>query len=143
MLTRSNNTYLLDYLCPLINISSNNSEMLTRSNNTYLLDYLCPLINISSNNSEMLTRSNNTYLLDYLCPLINISSNNSEMLTRSNNTYLLDTVPKYKLHSTNCRSFSISAPYLCNSLPPALRTITSTLSFKKELKTHLFNNSFE
>ena len=40
------------------------------------------------------------------------------------------------------RSFAYCAPRLYNKLPHSLRTITSTDSFKKYLKTHLFRKSY-
>ena len=80
---------------------------------------------------------------DYLASLINKSATVNQKNTRSTNTFHLDTVHKYKLHSTNCRSFVISAPYLWNSLPSDIRTITTTATFKIHLKTYLFKLAFD
>jgi hypothetical protein len=38
------------------------------------------------------------------------------------------------------RAFSVAAPSLWNSLPLAIRNANSVNSFKRQLKTHLFNN---
>ena len=40
------------------------------------------------------------------------------------------------------RAFSVYAPKLWNRLPTELRTATSTSTFKKNLKTHLFKRAF-
>jgi len=38
------------------------------------------------------------------------------------------------------RAFSVAGPKAWNSLPQSLRDTTSTATFKRHLKTHLFNN---
>ena len=40
------------------------------------------------------------------------------------------------------RSFSVAAPVLWNNLPLALKSITSTESFKKQLKAYLFAQAY-
>ena len=49
-------------------------------------------------------------------------------------------VPLVKRKTFAERSFAIQGPKLWNSLPLELRSITNTDNFKKQLKTHLFNN---
>ena len=48
-------------------------------------------------------------------------------------------VPKTHTHTGN-RAFSSSAPRLWNNLPAMIRGTTTTASFKKSLKRHLFPN---
>ena len=67
---------------------------------------------------------------DYLASLLHLHTPITSLQTRSSNTFILTTPHLHKLHSSNIRSFALSAPYLCNSLPNHLRTNTSTPSFK-------------
>ena len=60
---------------------------------------------------------------------------------RSSNQKLL-TVPKRRLKSFGHRSFSYLAPTIWNALPDDLRFAPSISSFRKALKTHLFNLAF-
>ena len=48
-------------------------------------------------------------------------------------------VPSYELKSAGKRSFSVAAATHWNKLPPKLRHVTSLSTFKKHLKTFLFN----
>ena len=57
---------------------------------------------------------------------------------RSQNSLLLST-PRFKLKTFGGKSFTVSGPSVWNSLPFSLRQIQSFPSFKKYLKTHLFN----
>ena len=59
---------------------------------------------------------------------------------RSSNMKFLS-VPKVKT-KTGSRAFSSCAPALWNSLPLSLRSIDSTPTFRKHLKTHLFGMAF-
>ena len=59
---------------------------------------------------------------------------------RSNKGPLL-TVPRVKT-VTGSRAFSYCAPYLWNSLPLSLRSLDSVSSFRKHLKTYLFDLAF-
>ena len=56
---------------------------------------------------------------------------------RSSNEKLLQ-VPKSKLKTYGDRSFEVVAPKLWNDLLRNIRDTTSTYSFKKNLKTHLY-----
>ena len=56
---------------------------------------------------------------------------------RSQNAHLL-TVPSFNLQTFGKKSFSVAAPLLWNSLPLSLRKSDSLATFKKHLKTHLF-----
>ena len=49
-------------------------------------------------------------------------------------------VPLVKWKTFAERSFAVQGPKLWNSLPLELRLITNTDNFKKQLKTHLFND---
>ena len=59
---------------------------------------------------------------------------------RSNSGQLL-AVPRVK-SKTGSRAFCVCAPSLWNSLPVTLHSATSTASFRKSLKTHLFDLAF-
>jgi len=81
-------------------------------------------------------RINNLEMPSYLCDLL-IPYTPSRNL-RSQDAALFH-VPRFKLNSWGKRAFSIYAPSLWNSLPLSLRQCSSLCSFKKHLKTHLFN----
>ncbi len=76
------------------------------------------------------------YLSDLLSPYV------PPRLLRSLGCELL-TVPRFHLSSMGGRSFSVIAPKLWNSIPLALRTITSLSVFKTQLKTYLFTQYFQ
>ena len=59
---------------------------------------------------------------------------------RSSNMFLLQ--EHRSKHSWGDRSFEVAAPRLWNELPPALKSCTSILSFKKLLKTYLMREAF-
>ena len=48
-------------------------------------------------------------------------------------------IPKAKLVNYGDRAFEVAAPSLWNKLPMSLRNTDNYNSFKKNLKTHLFN----
>ena len=80
---------------------------------------------------------------DYLASLLHIHTSITTLQTRSSNTFILNTTLHfYKLHSSNIRSFALSAPYHWNSLPKHLRINSSTPSFTRHLKTHYFSLAF-
>ena len=60
---------------------------------------------------------------------------------RSGNQKLLE-IPLSRTKSYGDRSFSIAGPRLWNNLPKNLRLCSSIDVFKKNLKTHLFKNTF-
>ena len=66
---------------------------------------------------------------------------NVKTLRSSNNDHL--EVTNARLKTFGDRAFAIYAPHLWNSLPLALRQLTSTNSFKSELKTYLFKKHYE
>jgi len=49
----------------------------------------------------------------------------------------------YVRTSFGSRSFSVAAPKIWNSLPPALRMCTSHDTFRHQLKTHYFQLAFQ
>ena len=55
---------------------------------------------------------------------------------------LLDSDYRPKLRTVGYRSFDGYAPHLWNSLPQSLRDIPKLDSFKRQLKTFLFNQAF-
>ena len=79
---------------------------------------------------------------EYLTNLITLKLEQNN-ITRSSNNFTLNLPSKYQLHSTNIRAWSISSPYNWNTLPPNIRTTTSTPLFKKLLKTWLFQIAHE
>ena len=74
-----------------------------------------------------------TYLFNYLVPLQN------SRLLRSSNTNML-TVPRFRT-KWGSRALSDAAPSTWNSLPVNLRPASTVTSFKKTLKTFLFNSA--
>ena len=52
-------------------------------------------------------------------------------------------VHRYRLKRYGERSFLASAPVIWNALPLSLRSCTSLLSFRKNLKTYLFKKAFD
>ncbi len=70
-----------------------------------------------------------------------LSSYTPSRSLRSSSSELL-CVPRFRLSSMGGRSFSVTAPKLWNSLPLALRTVTSFSEFKSKLKTYLFNQHY-
>ena len=57
---------------------------------------------------------------------------------RSNDKLLLKIPPSLKTNKFEDRAFSFAAPTLWNTLPDNVRNARTLLSFKKDLKTHLF-----
>ncbi|KAF7654411.1 hypothetical protein LDENG_00070170 [Lucifuga dentata] len=47
-------------------------------------------------------------------------------------------IPRSRFKTKDDRAFEVAALTLWNSLPPSLRSVDSVDSFKKQLKTHLF-----
>ena len=70
-----------------------------------------------------------------------ISIRKPKRTLRSSAELILNTYT-YNMKTYGYRSFSVSAPLLWNSLPSSIRNITSLASFKKELKTYLFQLAF-
>ena len=71
-------------------------------------------------------------LLDIYAPKRNLRSLSDKKLV----------VPRYKLCSYGYRSFSVSAPFLWNSLPQDIRLCETLDCFKNKLKTHLFRHAY-
>ena len=76
----------------------------------------------------------------YIQDLISVSVKERDL--RSNNQLLLE-VPKCRLSTYGCRSFSYSAPMLWNRLPEKCRKASTLTGFKSLLKTHLFKVAFD
>ena len=76
------------------------------------------------------------YLSELLCP------QNSGCNLRSSNTNFLR-VPLAKTVKYGDRAFTRAAPMAWNSLPVGMRTLPSVMSFKKSLKTYLFQRCYE
>ena len=65
-----------------------------------------------------------------------------EASLRSKNKSLL-TVPDFRLDTFGRRSFQYAAPQEWNALPLSMRTIGSLNTFKKDLKSHLFDKHYK
>ena len=76
----------------------------------------------------------------YLSTLLQIYSPNR--LLRSSNDTRIFVIPKVKKNVGN-RSFSFSGPEIWNSLPYHVRHSPTSAIFKKNLKTYLFQSSYE
>ena len=61
---------------------------------------------------------------------------------RSNLDHSLLVIPRTKCKTFASRSFSVAVPTLRNHLPRGLRESTTLLSFKHDLKTHLYKEAF-
>ena len=79
----------------------------------------------------------------YISELISLTSNaHSHNLRSSNDKWLLK-MPTSKTKVTlGDRAFSCAAPKIWNNLPLLIRKSQSIISFKTELKTHLFVQAF-
>jgi len=60
---------------------------------------------------------------------------------RSSNTYLLVRPTSITSNFTS-RAFSVSAPSTWNSLPTHIRSVDKLSTFKRQLKSHLFQSAF-
>ena len=74
--------------------------------------------------------------------LRNLVKPKSTYVICSNNSTLLLPPTQKMLHTLGARSFAAAAPALWNKLPADVRTVASLNSFKKSIKTFLFNDSF-
>ena len=61
---------------------------------------------------------------------------------RSSTTTTL-VVPPVQRSTLGDRAFPVAAPRAWNSLPPSLRTVSSLVPFRHQLKTFLFVHSFD
>ena len=75
----------------------------------------------------------------YLINLIRLKKNTRTL--RNNDTNLLE-VDNIRTNAWGTRCFSSSSPSLWNNLPAELRKIEKYDTFKKHLKTHLFNTYY-
>ena len=74
----------------------------------------------------------------YLSDLLVVQKPLRKLRSNSNNSICLST-PRYKTETYGKRAFSSCAPRLWNLLPDGLRNSKDTESFKKQLKTFLFD----
>ena len=77
----------------------------------------------------------------YISELITVKPKSTHGLRSNNSTLLLPPTQKM-LPTLGARSFAAAAPALWNKLPADIRNVASLNSFKKSLKTFLFNESF-
>ena len=76
----------------------------------------------------------------YLNELLTLYRPNRTLRSSSDKLRLV-TVP-YNLKTYGCRSYSVQAPILWNSLPFHIRSADSINSFKSKLKTYLFKSAY-
>ena len=74
----------------------------------------------------------------YLQNLIIRTKTNRHNRRSSTDPHLL-VIPRTKYKTFADRSFSVAGPTLWNKLPKKIRSAKTLLSFKKDLKTHLFS----
>ena len=77
----------------------------------------------------------------YISELITVKPKSTHGLRSNNSTLLLPPTQKM-LPTLGARSFAAAAPALWNKLPGYIRNVASLNSFKKSIKTFLFNESF-
>ena len=75
----------------------------------------------------------------YICDLIIARTYNR--VVRSNNSFAL-VVPMIKLKHYGEQSFSYAAPVEWNKLDVEIRSLSNLETFKKKVKTYLFNIAF-
>ena len=78
----------------------------------------------------------------YLEVLLQYKHNTTNRTLRSNSDQSLLLIPHTKCKTFASRSFSVAAPTLWNHLPRGLRESKTLLSFKCDLKTHLYKEAF-
>ena len=77
---------------------------------------------------------------DYLQDLLHYKHNTRSL--RSTMDHSLLVIPCTKCKTFADRSFSVAAPSLWNGLPKDIRESKTLLSFKRDLKTHLYKETF-
>ena len=77
----------------------------------------------------------------YISDLITVKPKSTYGLHSNNSTLLLPPTQEM-LPTLGARSFAAAAPALWNKLPADIRNVASLNSFKKSIKTFLFNESF-
>ena len=77
----------------------------------------------------------------YLQDILQHKTHRRDLRSASNNSLLL--IPRTKCKTFAARAFSVSAPTLWNNLPRILRESPTLLSFKHDLKTHLYQEAFK
>ena len=78
----------------------------------------------------------------YISELISVKDTSGRYSLRSNSGILLNFRTCKSLTTLGDRSFYMAAPKLWNNLPLFIRNISFVNSFKKSLKTHLFQKAF-
>ena len=77
---------------------------------------------------------------DYLQDFLHHKHNTRSL--RSTMDHSLLVIPRTKCKTFAARSFSVAAPSLWNGLPKDIRESNTLLSFKRDLKTHLYKETF-
>ena len=76
----------------------------------------------------------------YLQDFLHYRHNTRSLRSTMDQSLLL--IPRTKLKTFAARSFSVAAPTLWNDLPKCIRESNTLLSFKRDLKTHLYKDVF-
>ena len=77
---------------------------------------------------------------DYLQDFLHYKHNTRFLRSTMDQSLLV--IPHTKCKTFAARSFSVAAPSLWNGLPKDIRESNTLLSFKRDLKTHLYNETF-
>ena len=77
----------------------------------------------------------------YLNKLVPVSSLPGRRRLRSSFTLQLH-IPPYRLSTAGRRSFPVAASFFWNTLPDDVQSTPSASSFRQQLKTFLFHQSF-
>ena len=77
----------------------------------------------------------------YLGPLNRVADVSGRRSLRSSGTNRL-VVPPFRLSTVGSRAFSVAAAKIWNALPDSLVAMTSLQTFRRHLKTFLFQRSF-
>ena len=90
----------------------------------------------------MVFKSINNIAPDYLRKHITVKGQLNRSLRHENDFFLLETPSLPRLKKTH-RGISQAAPKIWNNLPYEVRSSNDIITFKKNLKTHLFAKTFE
>jgi hypothetical protein len=77
---------------------------------------------------------------EYLGPVVRVADLPGRQTLRSASTNRL-VVPPFKLSTIGSRAFPVAGPQVWNSLPENITSAPSLATFRRRLKTHLFNRS--
>jgi hypothetical protein len=79
---------------------------------------------------------------EYIYEMLDLKSSSSRYSFRSQNDMTLN-VPRTKCRTLGDRAFSYAGPYLWNKLPKDVQSAQNIESFKKKLKTFMFQRAYD